>query len=82
MTYNFRAREEARRREREAFDRRSRRISWTGLSIPVIVCTVAALIIRPDSWFGWATVIASAPAAATGFAVVLMLKDRRERSTP
>jgi hypothetical protein len=77
MSYNFRAREEARRREREAFERRGRRMFLTGLIVPAIACSVTALLIGPDSWLGWAAVIATAPAAAAGVAVVYMLQDRR-----
>jgi fatty acid desaturase len=71
-----RAREEARRQQRAADERRMRRMFWIGLIIPAIACTVAALIIGPDSWLGWAAVIAVAPAAAAGVAITLMLQDR------
>lgn len=78
MTYNFRAREEARRQEREAFERRGRRMFWAGLIVPAIACTAAALLIGPDSWLGWVAVVAVAPAAATGVAIAFMLQDRRK----
>lgn len=77
MIYNFRAREEARRREREAFDRRGRRMFLVGLIVPVIACAITALLIDPDSWLGWAAVIATVPAAATAVAVAFMAQDRR-----
>lgn len=78
MTYNFRAREHARQQEREAFERRGRRMFWIGLLVPAVACTVAALLIGPDSWLGWAAVIAVAPAAAAGVAITFMLQDRRK----
>lgn len=74
---SYRARAEARRREREAFERRGKRMFLIGLIVPAIACTVAALLIGPDSWLGWAAVIAVVPAAATGVAVAFMLQDRR-----
>lgn len=77
MIYNFRAREEARRREREAFERRGKRMFWIGLTAPAIACAITALIVGPDSWLGWAAVVATAPAAATGVAVAFMAQDRR-----
>lgn len=64
------------RREREAIERRMKRMFWIGLIVPAVACAVAALLIGPDSWLGWAAVIAVAPAAATGVAVVFMLQDR------
>lgn len=77
MTYNFRAQRQARKAEREADERRMRRMFWIGLIVPAIACTIVALAIGPDSWLGWAAVIATAPAASTGVAVALMLQDRR-----
>lgn len=74
---SYRARAEARRREMEAFERRGKRMFLIGLIVPAIACMVAALLIGPNSWLGWAAVIAVAPAAATGVAVVFMLQDRR-----
>lgn len=65
------------RREREATERRMRRMFWIGLIVPAAACTIVALAVGPDSWLGWAAVIATAPAAATGVAVVFMLQDRR-----
>jgi 1,4-dihydroxy-2-naphthoate octaprenyltransferase len=74
--YSFRARERARQQEREAFERRGRRMFWTGLVVPAIACTIVALAIGPDSWLGWAAVLATAPAAAAGVAFAFMLQDR------
>lgn len=65
------------RREREAAERQMMRRFWIGLAVPAVACTVAALIIGPDSWLGWAAVIAVAPAAAAGVAITLMLQDRK-----
>ncbi|MFD5631600.1 hypothetical protein [Streptomyces sp. NPDC127072] len=65
------------RREREAAERRMKRMFWIGLIVPAIACAVAALLIGPDSWLGWAVVVAVAPAAAAGVAVAFMLQDRR-----
>lgn len=77
MTYSFRAREEARWQEREAFERRGRRMFWLGLIVPAIACATTALLIGPDSWVGWVVVIAVVPAAAAGVAAAFMLQDRR-----
>lgn len=65
------------RREREAAERRVKRMFWIGLTVPATACAASALLIGPDSWLGWAAVIAVAPAAAAGVAVVFMLQDRR-----
>lgn len=73
----YRAREEARRQQRAADERRMRRMFWIGLAIPAVACTIVALAIGPDSWLGWAAVAATAPAAAAGVAVAFMLQDRR-----
>ena len=78
----YRARQEAQRQQRAADERRMRRMFWTGLLVPAMACTIVALAIGPDSWLGWAAVIATAPAAATGVAVVFMLQDRRREPTP
>jgi len=72
----FRAREEARRQQRAADDRRMRRMFWTGLLVPAVACAIVALLVGPDSWLGWAAVIATAPTAAAGVAVAFMLQDR------
>lgn len=72
-----RVRAEARQREREATDRRMRRMFWTGLIIPATLCATAAVLIGPNSWLGWAAVLAVAPAAAVGVAVAFILQDRR-----
>lgn len=66
------------RQEREATERQMKRQFWIGLLVPAIACTVAALIIGPDSWLGWAAVVAVAPAAAAGVAIAFMLQDRRK----
>jgi 1,4-dihydroxy-2-naphthoate octaprenyltransferase len=66
------------RQQREAAERQMKRKFWTGLLVPAIACTVAALLIGPDSWLGWAAVIAVAPAAAAGVAITFMLQDRRK----
>lgn len=76
MTYNFRARAQAAQQERDQAERRMKRIFWIGLLVPAIACTVAALLIGPDSWLGWVAVVAVAPAAAAGVAVTLMVQDR------
>ena len=73
---SYRAREEARRQQRAADERRMRRMFWIGLIVPAVACTIVALAIGPDSWLGWAAVIATAPAAAAGVAVAFMLQDR------
>jgi fatty acid desaturase len=78
----FRAREEARRQQRAADERRMRRMFWIGLLVPAIACTIVALAIGPDSWLGWVVVVATAPAAAAGVAVVFALQDRRREPTP
>jgi uncharacterized membrane protein YdbT with pleckstrin-like domain len=65
------------RQEREAAERQMKRRFWIGLAVPAIACAVAALLIGPDSWLGWAAVIAVAPAAAAGVAITFMLQDRR-----
>lgn len=66
--------------EHEAAERRMRRMFWTGLIVPAVACAATALLIGPDSWLGWAAVIAVLPAAAAGVAVAFMLQDRaRER---
>lgn len=65
------------RREREAAERQMKRMFWIGLAVPAVACTVAALLIGPDSWLGWAAVIAVVPAAAAGVAITFMLQDRR-----
>lgn len=75
--YSFRDHHQARQREREAFERRGRRMFLTGLLAPAIVCAVAALLIGPDSWLGWVAVAAVAPSAAAGVAVTFILQDRR-----
>lgn len=80
MIYSHRAHKEARRREREAFDRRGKRMFWIGLTVPVIACAISVLLIRPESWLDWAAVIASVPAAATGAAIVFIMQDRRKGS--
>jgi hypothetical protein len=82
MTYNFRAREQARRQQRAADERRMRRMFWIGLLVPALACAIVALAIGPDSWLGWTAVVATAPAAAAGVAVVFMLQDRRREPTP
>lgn len=69
------------RREREAAEHRMKRMFWIGLIVPAIACTVAALLIGPDSWLGWAAVIAVGPAAAAGVAVAFMVQDRRKEPT-
>ncbi|MEU8756232.1 hypothetical protein AB0C88_37670 [Streptomyces chartreusis] len=74
---SYRAREEARRQQRAADERRMRRMFWIGLLVPAVACTIVALVIGPDSWLGWAAVVATAPAAAAGVAIVAMLQDRR-----
>lgn len=66
------------RQEREAAERQMKRRFWIGLLVPAVAYTVAALIIGPDSWLGWAAVIAVVPAAATGVAITFMLQDRRK----
>jgi fatty acid desaturase len=73
---SFRAREQARRDQRAADERRMRRLFWVGLLVPAMACAIVALVIGPDSWLGWAAVVATAPAAAACVAVVLMLQDR------
>lgn len=65
------------RREREAAERQMKRRFWIGLTVPAIACTVAALLIGPDSWLGWVAVVAVAPAAAAGVAITFMIQDRR-----
>ncbi|MGW1616362.1 hypothetical protein ACWCQZ_44340 [Streptomyces sp. NPDC002285] len=75
--YSHRARQRALQEEREALDRRMRRMFWIGLIVPAVACTIMALAIGPDSWLGWAAVIATAPAAAAGVAVAFTLQDRR-----
>ncbi|MFC4506666.1 MULTISPECIES: hypothetical protein [Streptomyces] len=53
---------------------------WTGLVVPAVACAITALVVGPDSWLGWAAVLAVVPAAATGVAVAFMVQDRiRER---
>jgi fatty acid desaturase len=79
--YSFRARERARQEEREADERRMRRMFWIGMLVPAIACAVVALLVGPNSWLGWAAVIATAPAAAAGVAVVFMLQDRRRETS-
>jgi hypothetical protein len=54
---------------------------WTGLTVPAIVCAVAAILIGPDSWLGWAAIFALAPTAAAGVAVVFILQDRQAART-
>ncbi len=64
------------RREREAAERQMKRRFWIGLFVPAIACTMAALIIGPESWLGWAAVLAVAPAAAAGVAITFMIRER------
>ena len=80
--YSYRAASEARRREREAFERRGRRMFWIGLTVPAVACVIAALVIGPDSWIGWAAVLATAPAGAAGVAIAYAAQDWRSRSRP
>lgn len=72
-----RTRAAAQRREREAADRRMRRMFWTGLIVPATLCATAAVLIGPNSWLGWAAILAVAPTAAAGVAVAFILQDRR-----
>jgi len=60
MSYNFRAREQQRREQRAADERRMRRMFWLGLIVPAVACTIAALIVGPNSWLGWAAVVVTA----------------------
>jgi fatty acid desaturase len=76
MIYNFRESEQARRVEREAYERQMRRRFLIGLTVPAVVCAVTAIIAGPDSWLGWALILAEVPAAAAGVAIVFMLQDR------
>lgn len=73
---SYRDRVQAREQQRAADERRMRRMFWTGLIVPAVACVIAALLIGPDSWLGWAVVVAIAPAAAAGVAVAFMLQDR------
>lgn len=77
MMYSRRAQALALRQQRAADERRMRRMFWLGLIVPAIACTAVALAVGPDSWLGWAAVVATAPAASAGVAVVFMLRDRR-----
>lgn len=81
MIYSFRERERARQQERAAFEQRGRRMFWLGLLVPAIACAVVALVVGPDSWLGWAAVIATPFAAAAGVAVAFMIQDRRKEPT-
>ena len=57
--------------------RRTRRAFWAGLAIPAVACAAVALIAGPESWLGWAAVLAEAPAAAAGVALAWMIADRK-----
>lgn len=74
---SYRETQRARQEQRAADELRMKRMFWIGLIVPALACTIAALAIGPDSWLGWAAVIAVAPAASTGVAVVLIFQDRR-----
>lgn len=73
---SYRARAQTRQKERETTERRMRRTFWIGLTVPAIACATTALIVGPGSLLGWLAVLAVAPAAAAGVAVVFMLRDR------
>jgi uncharacterized membrane protein YdbT with pleckstrin-like domain len=73
---SYRDRVQARQQQREADDRRMRRMFWIGLVVPAIACGIVALLVGPDSWLGWAAVVVTAPAAAAGVAVTFMVQDR------
>jgi ferric-dicitrate binding protein FerR (iron transport regulator) len=64
------------RQEHEATERQMKRRFWLSLCIPAAACAVVALLVGPDSWLGWAAVVATAPAAAAGVALAFMLQDR------
>lgn len=57
-------------------ERRMKRIFWAGLIIPAVACAITALLVGPNSWLGWAAVLAIVPAVATGVAVAFMVQDR------
>lgn len=77
MSGSYRARQRARQEERAATERQMRRRFWIGLAVPALVCAVTAVIVGPNSWLGWALIVAEFPAAAAGVAVVFMLRDRK-----
>lgn len=81
MSYNFRAREQARRQEREATERQMRRMFLIGLIAPCIAFAAAALLIRPDSLLQWVVVALTLPAAATAVAVVYIVRSRSEETS-
>jgi uncharacterized membrane protein YdbT with pleckstrin-like domain len=72
-----RARAQARQQEHAATERQMRRRFLIGLTVPALICALTAIIVGPDSWLGWAVIIAELPAAAAGVAIVFMLQDRK-----
>lgn len=72
----------AKAREREAVEHRMRQMFWTGLIVPAVACAATAIFVGPDSWLGWAAVLAIAPAAAAGVAFAFIMQDRRATRTP
>ncbi|UOB09083.1 hypothetical protein MQE23_08460 [Streptomyces sp. HP-A2021] len=79
MTYRRTA--AARQQEREATERRMRRMFLIGLIAPCVAFTVAALLIRPSTLLQWFVAALTVPAASTAVAVVYIVRSRREEKT-
>jgi fatty acid desaturase len=77
MSGSYRERQRARQEEHAATERQMRRRFWIGLAVPALVCALTAVIVSPDSWLGWALIVAEVPAAAAGVAIVFTLQDRK-----